>query len=62
MKDVCDRKVVQKMVNDLMVDRREEYLRSIAEMCELAKESVSEKGLSYCNLDRLIEDIRSMKK
>ena len=62
MKDVCDRKVVQKVVNDLMVDRREEHMRSIAEMCELAKESVSEGGLSYCNLDRLIEDIRSMKK
>ncbi|TKY69965.1 7-deoxyloganetic acid glucosyltransferase [Spatholobus suberectus] len=27
MKDVCDRHVVEKMVNDLMVHRREEFLR-----------------------------------
>ncbi|KAL5568960.1 hypothetical protein UlMin_025535 [Ulmus minor] len=60
MKDVCDRKVVEKMVNDLMVERREEFVRSTAEMARLAKKSVSEGGSSYCNLDQLVEFIRSM--
>ncbi|KAF5736613.1 hypothetical protein HS088_TW14G00758 [Tripterygium wilfordii] len=60
MKDVCDRKVVEKMVNDLMVERREEFVRSTDKMARLAKKSVTEGGSSYCNLDRLIEDIRLM--
>ncbi|PON56504.1 UDP-glucuronosyl/UDP-glucosyltransferase [Parasponia andersonii] len=58
MKDVCDRKEVEKMVNDLMVERRDEFARSTAEMSKLAKKSVNEGGSSYCNLERLIEDIR----
>ncbi len=60
MKDVCDRVIIEKMVNDLMVERKEEFVRSVDEMARLAKESVSEGGNSYCNLDRLIEDIRMM--
>ncbi|PON56501.1 UDP-glucuronosyl/UDP-glucosyltransferase [Parasponia andersonii] len=58
MKDVCDWKVVEKMVKDLMVERREEFARSTAEMAKLAKKSVSEGGSSYSNLERLIEDIK----
>ncbi|XP_057989665.1 7-deoxyloganetic acid glucosyl transferase isoform X2 [Hevea brasiliensis] len=46
MKDVCDRKVVEKMVNDLMVDRREEFVKSTARMAELARKSVTE-GTHY---------------
>ena len=60
MKDVCDRKVVEKMVNDLMVERREEFVKSTDRMAKLAKKSVSDSGSSLCNLDRLIEDIRLM--
>ncbi|KAF2318988.1 hypothetical protein GH714_012237 [Hevea brasiliensis] len=60
MKDVCDRGVVEKMANDLMVDRREEFVRSTARMAELTRKSVSEGGSSSCNLNRLIEDIRLM--
>ena len=60
MKDTCDKGIVEKMVNDLMVERREEFVRSADEMAKLAKESVSEGGHSYCNLDRLMEDIRLM--
>ncbi|KAF2296179.1 hypothetical protein GH714_036518 [Hevea brasiliensis] len=60
MKDVCDRGVVEKMVNDLMVDRRDEFVRSTARMAELARKSVSEGGASSCNLNRLIEDIRQI--
>lgn len=60
MKDICDRVIVEKMVNDLMVEKREEFLKSTVEMSRLARESVSEGGSSSRNLDRLIEDIRLM--
>ncbi|XWS74873.1 hypothetical protein CRYUN_Cryun01aG0035600 [Craigia yunnanensis] len=60
MKDVCDRKVVEKMVNDLMVERRDEFVKSAAEMARLAKECITVGGRSYCNFDRLIEDIKIM--
>ncbi|KAK0592260.1 hypothetical protein LWI29_015909 [Acer saccharum] len=61
MKDhVYDRKVVEKTVNDLMVEKREEFVESTDRMSKLAWKSVSDGGSSSCNLDRLIEDIRSM--
>ncbi|KAM4093874.1 hypothetical protein ACB094_06G152100 [Castanea mollissima] len=47
MKDVCDR-------------RWEIFMKSATEMARLAKESVSEGGPSYYNLDHLINDIRLM--
>uniref|UniRef100_A0A803QSG4 Glycosyltransferase n=2 Tax=Cannabis sativa TaxID=3483 RepID=A0A803QSG4_CANSA len=56
----CDREIVAKMVNDLMVEKREEFQRCTAEMARLAKLSVDEGGSSYCNLDQLIEDLRSV--
>ncbi|XVF83832.1 hypothetical protein PTKIN_Ptkin16aG0525000 [Pterospermum kingtungense] len=62
MKDVCDRKVVEKMVNDLVVDRREEFVKSAAKYAKLAQKSVNIGGSSYCNLDNLIEEIRFMNK
>ncbi|KAK8549421.1 hypothetical protein V6N13_027175 [Hibiscus sabdariffa] len=61
MKDVCDRKVVEKMVNKVMVDRKEEFAKSAAEMAKLINQSVNEGGSSCSNLDRLIEDIREMR-
>ena len=60
MKEVCDRNVVENMVNDLMVERKEEFQREAEAMSKLAWKSVSEGGSSYCNLDRLIEDIYKM--
>ncbi|GFZ14163.1 hypothetical protein Acr_24g0003530 [Actinidia rufa] len=60
MKDTCDRVVVEKMVRDLMEERRNEFARSTDRMADLARWSVREGGSSYQNLDRLIEDIRSM--
>ncbi|EOY17942.1 UDP-glucosyltransferase family 1 protein [Theobroma cacao] len=60
MKDVCDRKVVEKMVNDLMVERKDEFVKSAAAMASLAKDCVSVGGPSYCNFDRLIEDIKTI--
>ncbi|XP_045809367.1 7-deoxyloganetic acid glucosyltransferase-like [Trifolium pratense] len=59
MKDVCDRKVVENMVNDVMVNRKEEFLRSAKEMAELACKSVSPGGSSYNSFHDLIQFIRS---
>ncbi|GAV56820.1 UDPGT domain-containing protein [Cephalotus follicularis] len=58
MKDLCDRTIVEQMLNDLMVERRQEFVKSTAEMARLSRKSVSEGGSSYSNLDRLIKDIR----
>ncbi|KAK8715829.1 hypothetical protein V6N13_043155 [Hibiscus sabdariffa] len=60
MKDLCDRHIVEKMVNDLMVERRDEFLKSATKMAKLAGQCVNVGGSSYCNLDRLVEDIKSM--
>ncbi|OMO76299.1 UDP-glucuronosyl/UDP-glucosyltransferase [Corchorus olitorius] len=60
MKDMCDRRVVEKMVNDLMVNKREEFVKSAAKFAKLAKESVVIGGSSYHNLAHLIEDIKLM--
>ncbi|KAL9328545.1 hypothetical protein ACSQ67_003548 [Phaseolus vulgaris] len=59
MKDVCDRDVVEKMVNDLMVHRREEFLNSAKAMAKLAHKSVSPGGSSYSSLLDLIQYIKS---
>ncbi|KAH7840401.1 hypothetical protein Vadar_016386 [Vaccinium darrowii] len=59
-KDTCDRVVIEKMVRDLMVVRKDEFIQSANRMAKMAREAVSEGGSSYCNLDRLIEYIRSM--
>jgi len=59
MKDVCDRKVVENMVNDVMVNRKEEFVRSAMDMAKLASKSVSPGGSSYNNFQGLIEYIRS---
>ncbi|KAL8156552.1 hypothetical protein AgCh_001593 [Apium graveolens] len=60
MKDVFDRIIIEKMVRELMIFRRIEFLESADKIAKLAKESVTEGGSSCRNLDRLIEDIRSM--
>ena len=57
MKDVCDRVMVEKMVNE---GTREIFMKSTVKKARLAKESVSEGGSSYRNLDHLIKDIRLM--
>lgn len=60
MKDTCDRFIVKKMVNDLMVERKDEFRRSADRMAIMAKRCLSEGGSSYCNLERLIKDIQLM--
>ncbi|XP_038891774.1 7-deoxyloganetic acid glucosyltransferase-like [Benincasa hispida] len=58
MKDLCDRETITKMVNDVMVNRKEEFMRSATEMANLARQSVNPGGSSLVNFDCLIEDIR----
>ncbi|KGN50608.1 7-deoxyloganetic acid glucosyltransferase [Cucumis sativus] len=58
MKDVCNRETVTKMVNDVMENRKNELMGSVIEMAESAITSVEEGGSSYCDLERMINDIR----
>lgn len=58
MKDVLDRVIVEKMIREVMILRRNEFLKSADETAELAKKSVRQCGSSFCNLDRLIQNIR----
>ncbi|GMP23212.1 hypothetical protein CsSME_00000895 [Camellia sinensis var. sinensis] len=60
IKDICDRVIVAKMIKDLMEVRRDELMRSVDRIANMARQSIREGGSSYCNLDRLIEDIRSL--
>ncbi|KAI4314430.1 hypothetical protein L6164_027340 [Bauhinia variegata] len=62
MKDVCDRKVLEKMINDLMVDKREEFTKSSDEMANLALKAVREGGSSSSKMDSLVEFIKSSAK
>lgn len=61
MKDKCDRLTIEKMVRDLMEDKREEIMKSTIEIAGVARDSVKEDGSSYRNFEKLVEDIRSMR-
>ncbi|XP_075084419.1 7-deoxyloganetic acid glucosyltransferase-like isoform X2 [Nicotiana tabacum] len=61
MKDTCDRVIIENMVKDLIETRKDEFAKSARLMTKLARKSVSENGSSYCNLDRLIKDIKLMR-
>ncbi|XP_004239922.1 7-deoxyloganetic acid glucosyl transferase-like [Solanum lycopersicum] len=60
MKDTCDREIVEKMVKDLMVLRKQEFLGRANHMSKLAKNCLMEGGSSYSNFDRLVKDIKSL--
>ncbi|KAL3837752.1 hypothetical protein ACJIZ3_022343 [Penstemon smallii] len=61
MKDKCDRRIVEKMVRELMEEgRREEFMKLAQGMAKLSRKSVSVGGSSYNNLNRLIDDIKIM--
>ncbi|XP_059628006.1 7-deoxyloganetic acid glucosyl transferase-like [Cornus florida] len=60
MKDTCDRVMIEKMVRDVMEMRKELFQERANQMAKKAKRAVSEDGSSYCNLNRLIQDIKSM--
>ncbi|XAR68881.1 7-deoxyloganetic acid glucosyltransferase [Bertholletia excelsa] len=58
MKDTCDRSMVEKMVRDLMEHKREEIMKSTAEISRKARDSVGEGGSSTNSLEKLISDIK----
>ncbi|XAR54389.1 7-deoxyloganetic acid glucosyltransferase [Bertholletia excelsa] len=60
MKDRCDRATVEKMVRDVMEERRNEFKKSADRMAMLARASVDEEGSSFCDFNRLVDDIRLM--
>ncbi|KAJ0054425.1 hypothetical protein Pint_01743 [Pistacia integerrima] len=48
------------MVNDVMVETREEFVKSTENLATLAGRSISDGGSSRDNLDLMINDIRNM--
>ncbi|KAI8029825.1 7-deoxyloganetic acid glucosyl transferase [Camellia lanceoleosa] len=60
IKDTCDRVIVETMIRDLMEVRKSDFVHSANRMAELARNAIGEGGSSYCNLDRLIEDLKLM--
>ncbi|CAH2080456.1 unnamed protein product, partial [Thlaspi arvense] len=60
MKDRCDRVTVEKMVREVMELRRDEFMNSADRIAKLARASVVEGGSSFCDLNRLIQDIKPM--
>ncbi|KAI5670566.1 hypothetical protein M9H77_10930 [Catharanthus roseus] len=61
MKDTCDRVLIEKMVRELMEERRDEFLERAEEMAKLAKNAINDGGSSFLNFNRLVEDIRRPK-
>ncbi|XP_031109384.1 7-deoxyloganetic acid glucosyltransferase-like isoform X2 [Ipomoea triloba] len=58
MKDTCDRVIIEKMVRDLMVEKKDELLQRAEEMAGMARRSLVEGGSSFCNFQRLVNDIK----
>lgn len=58
MKDSCDRVTIEKMVRELMEERRDEFMTAAETMAASARKCVSEGGSSFCNMMNLIEEIR----
>ncbi|CAI9091600.1 OLC1v1026672C1 [Oldenlandia corymbosa var. corymbosa] len=53
MKDTCDKVIVEQMIKDLMVDRKDDFLKKAEEIAKLARKSIgSDDGSSFCNLDQ----------
>ncbi|KAL2548758.1 UDP-glycosyltransferase 85A1 [Forsythia ovata] len=60
MKDTCERKIIEKVVRELMEERKEEFLERAENMAKLARKAVSKGGSSYSNLEALIDYIKTM--
>lgn len=61
MKDKCERSVVERMVKEVMVSRKDELSKRAKDMADMAKASVRVGGSSYNDMNNLIEDIRLMR-
>ncbi|KAF6161074.1 hypothetical protein GIB67_007715 [Kingdonia uniflora] len=60
MKDMCDRSIIERMVRDLMQDRKDEFKKSSEKISNMVRSCVEEGGSSFQNFERLVEDISSM--
>lgn len=60
MKDSCDRSTVAKLVRIITEDKDEEIAKSTTKFANLAQKSVMEGGSSFYNINKLIEDIKSI--
>ncbi|KAF6161070.1 hypothetical protein GIB67_007711 [Kingdonia uniflora] len=60
MKDTCDRMIIEKMLRDLIENKRADLVRLVDMFGEKARSSVKEGGSSYRNFEGLVENIRSM--
>nr|GLL32849.1 7-deoxyloganetic acid glucosyltransferase-like [Ipomoea trifida] len=60
MKDTCHRAIIEKMVRELMEERKDEFLERAQHYSKLAKQSVRQGGSSYSSLEHLLEDIRGI--
>ncbi|KAK9091761.1 hypothetical protein Sjap_024938 [Stephania japonica] len=60
MKDECERGVVERMVREVMDEgvRRDELRRRADEVGDMAATSVGDDGSSFCDLGRLVQDLR----
>lgn len=47
-------------MGDLMENKRERVMKPMDENAKTSRERVAEGGSSYCNLEKLIEDIKAM--
>lgn len=52
IKDTCDRDIIAKLIREMMNSRKQQSTWQ--------KKTINEGGSSYINLDRLIQDIRSV--
>lgn len=57
MKDSCNRVTIEKMVKEVMVHRRQEFLENATKFSILAKNAILKGGSSYESLHNLINDI-----
>ncbi|XP_026398134.1 7-deoxyloganetic acid glucosyltransferase-like [Papaver somniferum] len=58
MKDKCNRVTVEKLIREMMVDKRDELMKSTVKVAEMARKSVSRDGSSYRNYEALLEFLR----
>ncbi|KAI3971192.1 hypothetical protein MKW92_020242 [Papaver armeniacum] len=58
MQDDSDRVTVEKLIREMMVDKRDELMKSTLKVAEMARKSVSREGSSYRNYEALLEFIR----
>ncbi|KAI3844041.1 hypothetical protein MKX03_007059 [Papaver bracteatum] len=58
MKDSCNSLTMEKLIRDLMDVKREELIKSITKVAEMARQSICSHGSSYRNYEVLIEFIR----